>query len=269
MKKVFQINLQENTEIIQPVLNIRAGDNHFSTAITDHASGQLKQVMYYLEEDGITVGSIRDILDHDITKDHSFYQVRIGYDYPGNSLVPAAGFRQENAGLMKTEGLPAAVTITEHIPEWQLYNVYTVPGDIHGLLTGRFPSAKYWHQVSVGLKAMNAAAATGSLLADIRHTDFTVIAARSGKLLLAQTYEYSSPEDIIYYLLRICSQFSLSQNEVQMEVSGLIDRESALFKDLYQYFVHLHFRDAGWKMSNSEYPSHFFTSLNDLAKCAS
>lgn len=269
MKKVFQIYPQESTEIIQPVLNIRVGEKHFSTAITDQASGQLKQVLYYLDEDGITAGSIRDILDQDITRDHPFYQVRIGYDYPGNSLVPAAGFRQEDAGMMKIENAAAAVTITENIPEWQLYNVYQAPAVIHGLLTERFPSAKYWHQVSVGLKAINAAPATGSLLTDIRHTDFTVIAARSGQLLLAQSYDYSSPEDILYYLLRICNQFSLSQNEVQMEVSGLIDRESALFKEMYQYFVRLHFREAGWKMSNAEFPAHFFTSLNDLATCAS
>jgi hypothetical protein len=92
--------------------------------------------------------------------------------------------------------------------------------------------------------------------------------AKDSKLILAQSFPYSTPEDVVYYLLKACQQFSLSQKEVSVHLSGLIDKQSSLFKELYQYFIHPEFREAGWN-SGSEFPAHFFTSLNDLAQCAS
>ncbi|HNA96743.1 MAG TPA: DUF3822 domain-containing protein, partial [Chitinophagaceae bacterium] len=64
-------------------------------------------------------------------------------------------------------------------------------------------------------------------------------------------------------------QFSLSQQTVSVRLSGLIDKQSALYKDLYQYFREITFREAGWHTVEPEYPAHFFTSLNDLAPCVS
>jgi hypothetical protein len=52
-------------------------------------------------------------------------------------------------------------------------------------------------------------------------------------------------------------------------LSGLIDKQSALYKELYQYFINIEFSEAGWNMAGTEYPAHFFTSLNDLAQCVS
>ncbi|MBL0129692.1 MAG: hypothetical protein IPP43_00005, partial [Chitinophagaceae bacterium] len=47
-----------------------------------------------------------------------------------------------------------------------------------------------------------------------------------------------------------------------------IDKQSSLYKELYQYFIGVEFSDASWN-SMREFPDHFFTSLNDLAKCVS
>jgi Protein of unknown function (DUF3822) len=85
--------------------------------------------------------------------------------------------------------------------------------------------------------------------------------------LLAQTYSYTAPEDIVYYLLRIVQQFALSAEEVTVILSGLIDKESALYKELYQYFLQIELRSVSW--NTGDYPAHFFSSLNDLARCES
>jgi len=107
-----------------------------------------------------------------------------------------------------------------------------------------------------------------SLVVDFRTNDFTVLASKGSLLLLTQTFAYSTPEDVLYYLLNTCRQFNLSQQELQLQLSGLIDKRSSLYNELYQYFIHIDFREAGWNLKN-EYPAHFFTSLNDLATCAS
>jgi hypothetical protein len=96
---------------------------------------------------------------------------------------------------------------------------------------------------------------------------------KNNSILLAQIFAYSKPADILYWLLKICKELSLSQNEVKLSISGLIDGRSAMYKELDQYFLNIEFASIanGVKLSNPfhEYPIHFFSSLYKLAACVS
>lgn len=268
LKKIFDISSSVKGEIVQPVLSIRIGEKYFCYAVSAYSSGECRDLSYWTNDE-ISADSVSEILQDDKALNHSFYQVKICYDYSGNTLVPGAGFRHEDANLFKLNVPGSTATITEKIGEWQLYNVYRVPKGIHDLLTRKFPSARCWHHATVGLQFVNTALPEGYIQLDIRHHDFYVLAVKAGRLLTAQSFEYNNPEDVIYYLLKICRHYSLSQSEVQVGLSGLVERESPLFKELYQYFGNLHLREAEWKPAQNIYPLHFFTTLNDLAKCAS
>lgn len=250
---------------------MRVGEQHLSSVVTDRASGQLHELSYWTTGE-LSAAKLETLLDQQHEFQGPFYQVNICYDYPGSMMIPAAGFRQEDAGMLQM-ALPSAgaasLPVTEYLAEWQVYNVYTVPGDLHELLMAKFPIARFWHAATVDLKTMQAAGTEGCLRADIRQHDFSLVAVRSGRLLLARSFAYSTPEDVIYYLLRTCNQFTLSQDEVNLEISGLVDRQSSLYKELYQYFSQIHFRENGWEANDTTFPSHFFTSLNDLAQCVS
>lgn len=265
MKKVFEIIPPADGEVVQPVLYIRVGTGHFAYAVTDSGSGKISRLLYYTIEEGSTT-ELSGIAEHLSENGRPFYRTVICYDFPWHMLVPSAGFRYEDAGLLLQSFPAESVTVTELISEWQVYNVYNIPRSIYEMFTHRFPAAKYLHQVNAGLRNTSAALHEGCLEVDIRHNDIFILATKGGKLLAAQTYEYSTPEDVLYHLLRICRQFSLSQDELRLSISGLVDRHSALYKELYQYFINLTFREAGWHLQ-SEYPLHFFTSLNDLVSC--
>jgi hypothetical protein len=85
---------------------------------------------------------------------------------------------------------------------------------------------------------------------------------------LLQTYTYASPMDVVYFLLKICTEFQLPQEETQIIISGLIEEESALYKELHHYFLHMHFAiSTTLSLPDHEYPNHFFTSLHNLAAC--
>lgn len=265
MKKVFEITPPVHAEIIQPVLYIRAGSGHFAYAVSDAGTGRTTSLCYYtIEEENIS--ELTGILDQLTENGRPYYKIVICYDYPWFLLAPSAGFRHEDTGVLLQAVSAESVTVTELIAEWQMYNVYTVPGKIYELFTQRFPAAKQLHQVAACIKNTSASLQEGCLEVDIRHSDIFIMATRNGKLLSAQTFEYSTPEDVLFYLLRICRQFSLSQDDLQLSISGLVDKHSALYKELYQYFINIIFREAGWRLE-SEYPMHFFTSLNDLATC--
>jgi hypothetical protein len=89
---------------------------------------------------------------------------------------------------------------------------------------------------------------------------------------MAQTFSYITPADVIYYLVKICHEFGFTQQAIRLAVSGLIEKESALYKELVHYFLNIRFREPSWQApveGEAQYPAHFFTSLNDLALCES
>ncbi len=270
MKQLFHIEQPETGEEIQKQLLFNLGETHCSFAITNAEGNKLYKLLYYDTEENET--ALPALLEQHPELSNTFYKVLLSYDHPQSTLVPWSQFRhEEGLNLLRSlYGINGSSTvISESIAGWQLYNVFAVPASLHELVSKKYAAGQYWHQYSVAIKNIQAAESGGHLLIDFRKNDFTVVAAANGQLLLTQTFLYATPEDVLYYLLKTVQQLGLSQQEARLSLSGLIDKQSALYKELYQYFLHLEFREAGWVVENSDYPSHFFTSLNDLVKCAS
>lgn len=274
MKQLFHISEVEGKESIQPVLSIRLGEKHFCFSISDFISNELKQLAYY------TTDEINDIFLQELftatpVLNGPFYQVLVCYDYSQSSLISTRDYKHEDTNLLLNTmyGLNGTATIiSEPVAEWQLYNVYAVPKNVHEWITKKFAAVKYCHQYTINIKNLNPTIESSNLLVDLRKDDFTILVMDNNKLLLTQTIIYSTPDDILYYLLKICQQFGLSPQEVKIGLSGLVDQQSALYRELYQYFLHVEFRNVRWTIpasANTDSPLHFFTSLNDLSQCAS
>lgn len=268
LKKLFQISPESSVEMIQPVLSMSIGERNFSFAISNAQANHLYHLASF-SADEMTTEVLAEILSLRPEASATFYKVSVCYNYPQHVLVPQEFYESENAGdLWKAvHGVSAGKNIiSESTPQWQLNDVYTVPQDIQQFLMRRYPSASYKSFTSLALKQVVSSEA-GLLQVDFGVDEFQVLALQQSKLLLAEGFSYSAPHDVLYHLLNICNEYSLSQYEVQVNLSGLVDKNSALFKEMYQYFFKIDFRNATW--SHAEYPSHFFTVLNDIARCAS
>lgn len=249
---------------------MRLGEEHISFVITDKSGNDLYELAYCSVEckndDKLT-----DFFIKYPSLNQSFYQVLIAYDFSKSILSPSKVFQMDGSqlALESLYGItPGSQMITELIPDWQINNSYSVPEEIIKWVKEKFPSAITTHQNTLAMKNIQAAGQDGFILIDFRKDDFTMIVAGNSRILLAQSFQYKIPGDVVYYLLKSCSQNSLSQNDVKVQLTGLIEKESSLYRELYQYFIHLDFREAAWKSTN-EFPAHYFTSLNDLAQCAS
>jgi Protein of unknown function (DUF3822) len=254
---------------IQPVLSLRIGNEFAGFSVTNRVTNELHELAY-CSTDEWNEGELSELFFSFPVLNKSFYDIQVAWDFNRSSLVPSTKYDYQNAAqLLDTVcGLsPGEITISEAVAECQLQNVFSVPQQVHDWVKEKFPAAKSRNQFSLSIRKINAAEAQGIMLVDFRKNNFTVMVAKGSRFLLAQTFEYTTPEDVLYYLLKTTKQFSLSQQEVQLQLSGLIDKDSALYKELYQYFINISFGEADWKGGN-EYPAHFFTSLNDLAKCA-
>lgn len=92
---------------------------------------------------------------------------------------------------------------------------------------------------------------------------------KAAQLQLVQQYEYNVPLDVVYYLLKICAEFNLTQQETLLSVSGFIAQDSALYNELHQYFLNIRFAHTeNISMDGQPVPKYYFTSLYNLAACA-
>ncbi len=207
----------------------------------------------------------------------SFSDVLISYGYLQNLLIPASHYSYRDAGRMLRlvhGSEPWMMTsAVDHLPEWQLYNVYEVPRQVHAWMNRRFHSGKYWHQHTLQLQGLGESEPEGLIQVDFKTSQFSVLVSASRTLHLAQTFAYSQPLDVVYYLLAACRRFGLDQQKVSLVLTGLIELQSALYHELHQYFVHIRFREIPPSVvlpdTAGTLPRHYFTSLLNLSACAS
>jgi len=275
VKPVFKIGASGDLNSSQANLLMEIGETHCCFAIIGHPDQVLVQSVYYAADDNDRDDILKKVLQAHPELTASFRQTVIGYYMRENILVPSKLYRFE-----ETKKLLQALyendhntTISESVSEWQLYNAYNVPVSLHELLSRSFATGNFWHIYSVILKNSIEQHENGKLLVDFKTDSFSVVVLKHQSILLAQMFAYSNPADILYWLLKICKEFSLLQNEVKLSISGLIDKQSAMYRDLDQYFLNIEFASIanGVKLSSPfhEYPVHFFSSLYKLAACVS
>jgi hypothetical protein len=185
-------------------------------------------------------------------------------------LVPRKYFAQDSNLLEVVYDAEGNGQFYDFAGQWQLVNFYSMPRSILRVINERFSGASFRHVYTPALKVANEIEAPEQICVHILNKQFRVMVKIDNNLLLMQTYAFAAPMDVIYYLLKICNEFGMSQEQVHLTLSGFIELDSALYKDLYQYFTNISFaRHAAIEMPEHDYPQHFFTSLHNLAACVS
>lgn len=271
MKEVFSIYRDNVEHSGTETLSVCIGNHHLGWAVTGQDGQNLQQLGWWGQGDTEEAG-LQTVIQSSPALNRRYATTQLRFDAPWCTLIPAALYKESDAPayLHALYGHTGSSHIqTEYIASWQLYLVYAVPQAGWDWARIHYPGATIRHSYSLALQRIESTAFEGALAVDIRSNEFSVIASRGNKLLLAQTYQYETPADVLYYLLKICQQFSLPQEQVRLSLTGLIDAESALYRELYQYFLELRFREANWRIPAVEepVPTHFFTTLNDLAQC--
>jgi len=276
VKQIFTIAAAqaENSNRAEQVLSIRAGLRHFGFAISNREGTELEKISWHTAEE-MTEETLTAITHHQPELQERFAQVLIAYDYPESVLVPLQHYKEDDSRILLEGmyGVQAGVSIiTETIPGWQIKNVYAVPKAIHNFLVSQFANASWCHNYTAGIGQADMTVSNDFIVADFRPDEFSLLAFRNQQLLQAQTYSYATPADVLYRLLKTCETHGLSQEETPLFLSGLVEKQSTLYHELYQYFLRVRFREPLWDLTTDqteEYPAHFFTSLNDLSRCAS
>ncbi len=186
------------------------------------------------------------------------------------SLLTPLGNDGEEALQLVYQSVNPVVALSDNINEWQLKNHYQIPKAIHSAVNFKFSNVSYINFFTASIKVYNGFSEGDQIAVHFSPNQFSVLVKKSGQLQLAQVYRYLVPMDVVYYLLKIVEEFNLSKQATILIISGLIEESSDLYRELYQYFVNLHFaKPITTSIEANSYPAHFFTSIYNLTACVS
>lgn len=252
------------------ILAMQAGQHHFSYGITNRSGDELLRLNYFtVKEWGES--AIRQLLAELPPLVSGIHGAELTYESGEFSLIPVAGFQDDKLLMSYNIIHPFSKNLVfkkDSLAEWQLYIGYTIPALLVNALQTQYPDLRVRHFLKLALQQAGQSGMQGKLLVNFRPHYFFAVLLRNNRLQFAQEFHYDTPADVLYYLLKLCDDQLVSPSEIKVELTGLIEQESALYTELWQYFAFLEFRNATWQTSNNSFPEHYFTTLNDLAKCA-
>ncbi len=146
-----------------------------------------------------------------------------------------------------------------------LHIACALPMQLHKAVNNVLTPATEVHQFLMMVKDLEKESAefNSSLIKLWIYTDHFIIGVHeSKKLQLVQKRKYAAPDDVLYYLLNVCKQYGFNIDDVIIEASGMLDKQSSLYEMLHKYFL-------GFNIDNvpsgtfdetvfHEFPLHFF-----------
>lgn len=253
------------------LLSLRFGDQHAAVALTSRDGSQLHRLEYFQVHQW-TKAATEELFAQLVPDAAAPVTAEIVFDMGSLSLLPIAGYDETRLQALHQTLYPfagPAVFRTESIAAWQLYVGYPVPIWLHRSIETHFSKCRVRHSLRLALETSGQSDQHGKLLVDIGIASFRVVLLRNNRLQLFQNFSYTTPADVLYYLLKICQEQALQQQEVSLVLTGLVDKDSALYRELWQYFFQVSIREAVFATPDFPYPLHYFTTLNDIAVCVS
>ncbi len=274
MKQLFHITKETMADASVFNLFFVIGDKHCCFGILENSSQALQQVTYYIL-DGRNEFALDEVFEKHPELNATFNETKVSYYYPEALLSPSHISNFENAEAMLDSLYGPSfnqVINSENIGEWQINNSYAIPEKIHQFLCNKYRQGKFFHEYSVVLrKLLTETGHTDSLIIDFIPDQFAVYVIQNGQFKFAQKQDYKNAEDLIYFLVKLCDQFSIDRQKIKLLISGLIDKDSGIFNSLQQYFIDIEFRKMRREIKMDENihnePAHYFVSLFNLSTC--
>jgi hypothetical protein len=248
------------------VLLVEIGADHCCYAILDDEKRKVLQVTYFAFEEFEDDQAIARMLEY--LPEREWKKVVIASSYLEALLIPSRFAGSATALLDLVYDMPGQERFTDEIEGWQMQTAFGVPATVLAPLKDVFPEASVRHMYSSSVRAGTDYSQTPLIDINFSPRLFRVILKKDNKVHLAESYAYKTPYDVVYYLLKICSEFGWMQEDTHLMLSGLIEQDSALFQQLHQYFLHISFAsEHSCEFPESAYPTYYFQSLSKLAEC--
>jgi Protein of unknown function (DUF3822) len=274
VRATFTINTADSATV--PHLFISVGVHGISfTELAAEENTFLSLVIYPFAPslaEAEMVAALNTVLNTEKLLEKEFKQVDVIWCFNESILVPNEYFDRDASknmlALVYGDSLKRSIK-NEMVLKHTIRNVYQLPTAIENSINVKFPYCKQVHQSSL---LINFEADKKDLLYCHFNIDvLTVLLRKEGQLQVIQSFDFATPEDAAYQLLRVCQSFNVEASAITLLLSGMVDINSALYQELYKYFTVVHFYNFpphfNYTNEIKNYPEHYFSHLFATAAC--
>src|SRR5699024_3349513 len=191
---------------------------------------------------------IKSIFDFDLSEEKrkDLAEIKVIYSHPYFALVPRPYFLEErlsdylkfNTKLISTDQLTF-----DRLKNLNANMVYVPFTNINNYLFEEFGEFSYAHAMTEFLDQClkQKSEEKTDVYINVFPTHFDLCVFEKGKLKLSNAYDYFAPEDFVYYVLFVFEQLKLNTDEVNLYLSGEIEKESKLYDLLFTYIRNISF----------------------------
>ncbi len=240
-------NKEKNTN---KKLSIQVSLNGLSFCILDKGDSTIsyfKKVNFEKQLDPIKILSkIEIIYEQEDQLNQKVDEVVLIFNNSLFSLVPQALFDENNAASylkFNTRILKTDFIAFDNINE-EMVNVYIPYANITNYFFDRYGEFEYMHSMSVLIKSFLDMLKDDSAPKAYLHVHekfYELVIIENGKLIFANSFEYDTKEDFLYYLLFTAEQLKLDPENFDLVLLGDINKDSEEYKMAWDYIKNISF----------------------------
>lgn len=205
---------------------------------------------------------LKHIFNTEPVLQNSFENVEMIHDNALSTLVPKALFNPDclsdylkfNSKILKSDFITYdSININDSV------NVYVPYININNFIYDKFGSFTYKHVSTILIEQIlliEKHSDVPKVYVNVSKSHFEIIVVNATKLQLYNSFEYSTKEDFIYYVLFTTEQLKLNPEKLNLIFIGDIDTKNELYLTAYKYirFVFLGNREDSFKYSTEAQP---------------
>lgn len=279
MQPSFQIRSAEKgaTQYQQCTLIIDAGERHFSFALYNSDNNEFVALEYYQFNSKQKQEQLKELLSSHTLLQLNYPAIHVYYNSAGGLLVPERFYDEDTSSRMLelvAGDMHVNMPLSDEIEALNMRNIYSVPDYLREMLVSQFPGAVYEHIHTVLLKKNLKLERKDNRMEIIFYPELIIVLLwKNNALQIVQCFNYETPEDVTYHAVNISEQWEVDRSEIRVIVSGLVEKDSALFAavDKYFQFVETEERPEQFNYDSAfdGYPPHFFSPLFSIGICVS
>ncbi|MFD1061636.1 DUF3822 family protein [Winogradskyella litorisediminis] len=190
-----------------------------------------------------TLNRLKEELASNTAFSENFKNVSVIHFNELATLVPKALYDEaHNAEYLKFNSkiLKTDFIASDELKHQEAISVYVPYVNINNYLFDTFGSFKYKHASTVFLDAIDSfKTEEKSIFVNVEKNAMQVAFFQNNKIEFYNHFEFSSPEDFIYYLLFTCEQKQLNPDELKLTLTGSVEKDDDIYNIAYKYIRHV------------------------------
>ena len=262
---LFDLQFLQHQKLSDCYLNVQIGQHHFQYCI--FAKEQLVGIEHY----NVSISKLSDLIPSLKWINNDFKSINLSTTSFFSTLIPNSIFessKKEKYLNLNFESASKLETSSETIKSIDAQNVFGVSFAEKELINTFFSKATIQHYATPLINMLHSQCKNIEkpkvfLGAHKQHIELCVF--NKDGLVFFNLFKFLNDQDIAYYTLSIYEQLKLNPDEIELNISGTIEKTSELYKLLFTYIRNVTFqkRDRSIDLSPviKGLPEHFFHHL--------